>query len=62
MDLTDMITITEYARLVNRDPANIRQKCLRGTIPEAVKIGREWFVPRNTKLCDYRMKSNRDKK
>ena len=51
-----LISIAEYAAKVNRDPATIRQRILRGTLP-AIKIGRNWCIDSDTPLIDKRTKS-----
>lgn len=38
-----LISLAEYAAKVNRDPATIRQRVLRGSLP-AVKIGHNWCI------------------
>ena len=59
MDIGNMIPIAEYAEQLGKNPANIRQKCLRGTMPGAVKIGRDWFVPKDAVYTDSRVKSGK---
>lgn len=60
MDI-DLIPIKEYAARVGRDPATIRQRCLRGTLPGAVKIGRDWLVPADAPFDDNRIKTGQYK-
>lgn len=55
--MPDLITITEYAARTGRNPAVVRQKCQRGTLPGAVKIGRDWLVPPDAPYPDHRVKS-----
>lgn len=57
MDTSNLIPITEYARRTGRNPVVVRQKCLRGTLPGAVKMGRDWFVPEDAPYLDKRIKS-----
>lgn len=55
-----LISITEYAARNGRNPATIRQRILRGTLP-AVKIGRDWLIEEDTPLTDTRIKSGQYK-
>lgn len=57
MSETYLIPIAEYAARIGRDPATVRQKCLRGTLPGAVKIGRDWLIPPDTPYPDKRITS-----
>lgn len=57
MQIDKFVPIAEYAERIGRDPATVRQKCLRGTLPGAVKIGRDWFVPADAEYPDSRVKS-----
>lgn len=59
MMFEDMIPIAEYAKLIGKNPVNVRQKCQRGTLPGAVKIGRDWFIPKGTPYPDQRIKSGK---
>lgn len=59
MDINDMIPLKEYAEIIGKAPANVRQKCLRGNLPGAVKIGRDWFIKKDTPYPDYRIKSGK---
>lgn len=48
----DLITLNEAATIIAANskrpysPATLRSRIRFGAIPEAVKIGRDWFVPR----------------
>jgi len=53
----DMITLTEYAARIGKAPCSVRQKCQRGTLPGAVKIGRDWLIPADAPYADSRIKS-----
>ena len=53
--MTDLIPIKIYAAQHGVDPANIRQKIARGCLPEAVKLGRDWFIPAGTPYTDARV-------
>lgn len=57
MDINNMIPIAQYAQMIGKNPANVRQKCLRGTLPGAVKIGRDWFIARDAEYPDARITS-----
>lgn len=57
MEQTNMLTITEYAARIGKAPSTVRQKCLLGTLPGAVKIGRDWLIPANAAYQDNRIKS-----
>lgn len=48
------IPIAEYAQKHARKPCAIRRRCLRGTMPTAVKIGSTWWVDSEAKLIDHR--------
>ena len=50
----DMITASEYAKLHGITPATMRQRIARGCHPEAVKIGRDWIIPRESAFTDSR--------
>ena len=52
-----MIPINEYAAKIGKAPTSIRQKCQRGTLPGAVKIGRDWLIPADAPYPDNRVKS-----
>lgn len=52
-----MITLKDYAERRGLNAATLRQRILRGGIPEAQKLGRDWFVPETLELTDHRVKS-----
>jgi len=56
MDLSNLISLKQYAELHSVDPATVRQKILRGNL-EAVKIGRDWMVDKNLKYVDFRKRN-----
>ena len=56
-DINDLIPIREYAASVGVDPSSVRYKCLRGTLPGAVKLGRDWMIPKDAPYEDGRVKS-----
>lgn len=57
----NLIPIAEYAARIGRDPSAIRYKCLRGTLPGAVKMGRDWFIPADAPYPDARVRSGQYK-
>ena len=59
MDLNNMIPIAEYARRIGKAPITVADKCRRGSLPGAVKIGRDWFVPADAEYPDLRVKSGK---
>lgn len=59
--MTDMVTIAEYAALIGKAPRSVRQKCQLGHMPGAVKIGRDWLIPRDAPYDDRRVRSGRYK-
>lgn len=53
----DYITVSQYAKLVGKDPANIRRMLLNGTL-KGEKLGSQWVLPRDTAYpADRRVKS-----
>lgn len=59
MNLEDMIPIAEYARKIGKATITVADKCRRGALPGAQKIGRDWFVPKNAEYPDFRVKRGR---
>ena len=57
MNLEDLIPIAEYAAMVGKATVTVGDKCRRGALPGAVKVGRDWFVPADAEYPDYRVKS-----
>lgn len=53
----NLIPISEYAARIGKSPTTVRQKCQRGTLPGAVKLGRDWFIPADTPYTDNRVKT-----
>ena len=53
-----MITLTEYAQKYDKPPVIVRQKCLRGNVPGAVHVGRDWMMPEAEAYIDFREKQN----
>lgn len=54
--LPTLVSVTEYAALHALAPVTVRQKAARGNIPGAVKIGRNWAIPRHADYKDARKK------
>ena len=57
MNLENMILIAEYAEKIGRATITVADKCRRGRLPGAVKVGRVWFVPKDAEYPDFRKKS-----
>ena len=38
------------AKRVGRNPSRLRQLQLAGKLPQALKIGRDWYLPKGTKI------------
>lgn len=56
---TNLIPISEYAAKVGRSPISVQQKCRRGNVPGAIKIGRDWLVPADAPYPDKRITSGK---
>ena len=61
MQITDYIPLTEYAARVGKSRITVAQKCQRGSLPGAVKVGRNWLIPTNAPYPDNRVKSGQYK-
>ena len=59
MNLEDMIPIAEYAARIGKATITVADKCRRGALPGAVKLGRDWFVPADAEYPDYRVKNGK---
>ena len=57
MNFEDMIPIAEYARQIGKATITVADKCRRGALPGARKIGRDWFVPADAPYPDLRIRS-----
>lgn len=55
----NMLPISEYAARIGKAPRSVRQKCQLGTLPGAVKIGRDWLIPADAPYPDTRIKSGK---
>ena len=57
MQIDNLIPIAQYAEAHGLTANAIRRRCIRGTLPGAVKLGRDWFIPSNQPYTDNRIKS-----
>ena len=57
--IEDLIPIGEYARLIGRDPANMRRRASNGGFRTARKIGHVWMIDRNEPLIDRRVRDGK---
>ena len=55
MQQINLISLVEYAARINKAPISVRKKCLRGTLPGAIKIGRNWLIPADAPYEDQRV-------
>lgn len=55
MQTDNLISIAEYAARIGKAPRSVRQKCQLGTLPGAVKIGRDWLIPEDAPYDDARI-------
>lgn len=59
MDDIHLIPISRYAKAHGLSPVTVQQKCQRGTLPTAVKIGERWFVHPDAPYPDSRVKTGK---
>lgn len=59
MNLENMIPIAEYATKIGKATITVADKCRRGALPGAMKVGRDWFVPADAEYPDYRIRSGK---
>lgn len=57
----EMITLAAYAARIGKAESTVRQKCQRGNLPGAVKIGRDWLIPADAPYPDNRISSGKYK-
>lgn len=57
MQIDNLIPIAQYAQRQGITANAIRRRCIRGTLPGAVKLGRDWFIPADAPYPDSRVKS-----
>lgn len=53
----NLIPLAEYAAKVGKAISTVQQKCQRGTLPGAVKLGRDWFIPADAEYPDGRIRT-----
>ena len=58
-NIDDYISLAEYAKMHDKNPANVRQKVLRGGFKTARKVGRNWMIDKNEPYVDERIKSGK---
>ena len=54
-----LISLTEYAKLHNKDVSTVRRKCMNGGFKTAQKIGRNWVIDSEEPYLDNRIKSGK---
>lgn len=54
-----MIPIAEYAKNIGKATISVADKCRRGNLPGAMKVGRDWFVPADAEYPDLRIRSGK---
>lgn len=54
-----LLTVQEYAERIGRSSVAVRKKCMRGTLPGAVKVGRDWIIPADAPYPDERVTSGK---
>ena len=59
MEIESLIPIAEYAERIGLTANAVRRKCIRGTLPGAVKLGRDWFIPKDAEYPDNRIKDGK---
>ena len=55
-----LITLTEYARRIGRDPSTLRHKAIKGGFKTAQKLGRDWFIDEDEPYSDNRRNFTND--
>lgn len=58
-DISNYISVAEYAKLHNKSPESVKKKCQNGTLKTAMKIGRNWIIDKNEPYSDKRIKSGK---
>lgn len=59
MQTEKLIPIAAYAEKIGITANAVRRKCLRGTLPGAIKIGRDWLIPADAPYPDKRITSGK---
>jgi hypothetical protein len=44
--LADKLTTIQAAKRLERTPRLIQNLCVRGAFPGAIRVGRDWYIPR----------------
>lgn len=57
--MANLIAINEYAAQIGKAPVSVRQKCQRGNVPGAIKVGRDWLIPADAEYPDKRISSGK---
>lgn len=57
----EYVSVAEYAARIGKEASSVKKKCQRGTLPGAVKIGRDWLIPADAPYPDARVKSGQYK-
>ena len=53
------MVVAEYAKKIGKATITVADKCRRGSLPGALKVGRDWFVPADAEYPDFRVKSGK---
>ncbi len=52
--MTDLLkgyeSFRAVAKRIKRDPSRLRQLRIEGRLPEAIKVGRDWYLPKGVKV------------
>lgn len=56
MKISDYISLPDYAAMHGKSRFTVAQKCQRGSMPGAVKVGRNWLIPADAEYTDRRKK------
>ena len=59
--MSDLIPLTVYAERIGKKHNTVLKKCIRGALPGAVKIGRDWLIPADTPYQDQRVTTGKYK-
>lgn len=54
--MSNLISITEYAKIHGKEHSTVRQKAERGGFQTARKIGRNWVIEQDEPYTDRRKK------
>lgn len=59
METDNMMPLAEYAEKVGKAKCSVTAKCRRRTLPGAVKIGRDWWIPKDAEYPDKRIRNGK---